>query len=73
LRENKSAPWRGGLVLAAAILAPVIADAACNTAPTAVADAARAYDQPILIDVLGNDVAANGGQALTVAEEKPAS
>ncbi|HEX9732373.1 MAG TPA: Ig-like domain-containing protein [Thermoanaerobaculia bacterium] len=66
MRENKSAPWRSGLVLAGAILAPVIADAACNTAPTAVADAARAYDQPILIDVLGNDVDSEG-QALTVA------
>ena len=61
--------WLAACAVVAFVLAAVAfnAQAACNTAPIAVADAARAYDQPILIDVLGNDVAGNGGQALTVA------
>jgi Bacterial Ig domain len=54
------------LALAAVLLAPAAIDADCNTAPTAVDDTTRAYDQSIVIDVLANDLDA-GGQALTVA------
>jgi hypothetical protein len=42
------------------------AQAACNTAPAAADDAARAYSESIVIGVLANDVDSEG-QALTVA------
>lgn len=58
---------RAGIALAlAAFFAPVLAHAACNTAPTAADDTARAFDESIVIDVLANDVDAEG-QALAVA------
>ena len=66
--RNPTPIHRGGLALAiaAALLVPAAIDAACNTAPTAVDDTAYAYDQSIVIDVLANDVDAEG-QALGVA------
>jgi hypothetical protein len=42
------------------------AQAACNTAPAAADDAARAYSESIVIGVLANDVDSEG-QTLTVA------
>jgi Bacterial Ig domain len=54
------------LAITAVLLVPATLDADCNTAPTAVDDTARAYDESIVVDVLANDLD-SGGQALTVA------
>ncbi len=67
---RKPAPvHRAGLALPLAVaivlLAPGGIDGACNIAPMALDDAARAYDQSIADDVLANDV--DDDQALTVS------
>jgi len=71
-RGNPTSIHRGGLALAitAALLVPAAIDADCNTAPTAVDDTARAYDESIAIDALANDLDAEGqALALVVTSE----
>ena len=55
-------PWASILFLVAS--SPLLAE--CNTAPTAVPDAAQTVDESLLVDVLSNDSDPEG-QALTVS------
>ena len=66
LPEKRTVTYASALSALVAAAWIVSAEAACNTAPTAVDDETSTYDQAILIDVLANDSDPDG-QGLTVA------
>lgn len=65
--DRSTTKWGvAGLAVAALLIGPIPLLGECNTAPTAVGDAARTVTERILVDVLGNDTDPEG-QALSVS------